>query len=172
MPRVLLKKVLPSHTRIKEQKILKIFGPLLYKKEIWSISRRKVLSGVFIGVFVAFIPMPFQMVLVTFLAILLSVNLPVGLALIWISNPITMPFIYYFQYELGNVILNNKNAINFTMESMSENLADIALSLYLGAFFVCISASIITVFILNLVWIQRVKKRRIKLRSIKTISKN
>ena len=41
---------------------------------IWSLSRKKILGGVFIGMLVAFIPMPFQMVLVACLAILFNVN--------------------------------------------------------------------------------------------------
>ena len=170
MPRAVLKKIMPSHQTIQKQKILKIFGSLLYKKDIWSLSRKKVLSGVFIGIFVAFIPMPFQIVLVAFLAIYFKVNLPIGLALIWISNPITMPFIYYFQYELGNILLNKTQNIEFTMQSMTQNLDQIAMSLYFGAFFVCIITSIITVFILNLLWIKRVKKRRMQSQLL--ISKN
>ena len=162
MPRAVLKKIMPSHQTIQKQKILKIFGSLLYKKEIWSLSRKKVLSGVFIGIFVAFIPMPLQMVLVAFLAIFFSVNLPIGLLLIWISNPITMPFIYYFQYELGNLLLNKTQTIEFTMQSMAENLDQIALSLYFGAFVVSLVCSILCVFILNLIWINRIKYKRSK----------
>ena len=160
MPRKTLKKILPNHQKIKDNKMLKIFGSLLQKKEIWSLSRKKVLAGVFIGMFIAFIPMPFQMLLVTLLAIILNVNLPIPLALIWISNPITMPFIYYFEYELGNILLNNQNAIEFSLDTMHENLSQIASSLYVGAFVVCCFVSILSVVVLNFLWINKVKKQR------------
>ncbi len=160
MPRKTLKKILPSHKKIKENKMLKIFGSLLHKKEIWSLSRKKVLAGVFIGMFVAFIPMPFQMLLVAVIAIILNVNLPIPLALIWISNPFTMPFIYYFEYELGNILLNNQNAIEFSFDTMQENLSQIASSLYVGAFVLCSVASILSVVVLNFLWIKKVKKQR------------
>ena len=160
MPTKTLKKILPNHQKIKDNKMLKIFGSLLQKKEIWSLSRKKVLAGVFIGMFIAFIPMPFQMLLVTLLAIILNVNLPIPLVLIWISNPITMPFIYYFEYELGNILLNNQNAIEFSLDTMHENLSQIASSLYVGAFVVCCFVSILSVVVLNFLWINKVKKQR------------
>lgn len=160
MPRAKLRKILPTHEKIKEFKILKIFGNLLNKREIWSLSRKKILGGVFIGMLVAFIPMPFQMLLVAFLAILFKVNFPVTLPLVWITNPLTMPFIYYFEYELGNFILNVKNPIEFSFETMNDNISDIALSLYTGTAVISIVAAFTSVFILNLIWIKDVKKRR------------
>jgi uncharacterized protein (DUF2062 family) len=160
MPRAKLRKILPTHQKIKDQKILKIFGKLLYKKEIWSLSRRKVLGGVFIGVFIAFIPMPFQMLLVALLAIIFNVNLPITILLVWISNPLTMPFIYYFEYELGNIVLNVKDPIKFSFETMNENISEIALSLYVGTAIVSTVLAFLSVFILNILWVKEVKGKR------------
>lgn len=162
MPRKKLKKFLPTHEKIKDQKILKIFGKLIYKREIWSLSRKKILGGVFIGMFVAFIPMPMQMVLVAFLAILLNVNLPVGIVLVWITNPVTMPFIYYVEYELGNFILNIKNPTEFSFEKMDENISEIALSLYTGTLMLSVVFSVLSVLLLNWFWIYSVRKERKK----------
>jgi uncharacterized protein (DUF2062 family) len=160
VPRAKLRKILPTHEKIREFKILKIFGKLLNKREIWSLSRKKILGGVFIGMLVAFIPMPFQMVLVACLAILFKVNFPITLPLVWITNPLTMPFIYYFEYELGNFILNIKDPIEFSFETMNDNIGDIALSLYTGTAVVSIVAAFASVFILNLLWIKEVKSKR------------
>ena len=160
MPRAKLRKVLPTHEKIKELKILKVFGTLLHKREIWSLSRKKILGGVFIGVFVAFIPMPFQMLLVAFLAILFKVNFPITLPLVWLSNPLTMPFIYYFEYELGNIILSIKDPIEFSFETMNENISDIALSLYVGTAVVSTVSAFASVFILNILWIKTVRDKR------------
>jgi uncharacterized protein (DUF2062 family) len=160
MPRAKLRKILPTHQKIKDQKILKIFGKLLYKKEIWSLSRRKVLGGVFIGVFIAFIPMPFQMLLVALLAIIFNVNLPITILLVWISNPLTMPFIYYFEYELGNIVLNVKDPVKFSFETMNENISEIALSLYVGTAIVSTVLAFLSVFILNILWVKEVKDKR------------
>ncbi len=160
MPRARLRKLLPTHEKIKDQKLLKIFGKLLYKREIWSLSRRKILGGVFIGIFIAFIPMPFQMPVVALLAIIFNVNLPVTILLVWISNPLTMPFIYYFEYELGNFVLNVKDPIKFSFETMNENINEIALSLYVGTAITSTVLAFLSVFILNLLWIKDVRNKR------------
>lgn len=160
MPRARLRKLLPTHEKIKDQKILKIFGKLLHKREIWSSSRRKILGGVFIGVFIAFIPMPFQMPVVALLAIIFNVNLPVTILLVWISNPLTMPFIYYFEYELGNFVLNVEDPIKFSFETMNENINEIALSLYVGTAITSTVLAFLSVFILNLLWIKDVRNKR------------
>ena len=162
MPKKKLKKILPTHEKIKKQKALKIFGQLLHKREIWSLSRKKVLAGVFIGVFVCFIPMPLQMLLASLLAIVLNANLPISFALIFISNPITMPFMYYVAYEFGNILLNKSHTIEFSFESMSENFNAIALSLYTGSFVLGTICALLSVVFINFLWIKTVKKKRQK----------
>lgn len=160
MPRKKLKKILPSHNKIKEQKALKIFGNFLHKREIWSLSRKKVVAGVFIGVFVSFIPMPLQMVLSSLLAILFNANLPISFALIFISNPLTMPFLYYIAYEVGLVILNKPHVVEFNINSMYDNFELIAAALYTGSFLIGIICSLLAAFIVNSFWIYSVRKNR------------
>jgi len=160
LPRKHLKRVLPTHEKIKAQKFLKIFGNFLYKKEIWSLSRKKVVTGVLIGVFVACLPMPFQMVPACLFAIILNANLPISFLLIFISNPITMPAIFYFEYEIGNLILKPENIIEFNFDSMYDNFDQIAISLWTGAIVVGVFASIISAIVVNFLWIYTVRKNR------------
>ncbi len=165
MSRKKLKKILPTHEKIKEQKFLKIFGIFLHKTEIWSLSRKKVVTGVLIGIFVAALPMPFQMVLAAFLAIIFNANLPISFALIFISNPFTMPPLFYFEYKLGNFILNLENPIEFNFNSMYENFDQIALSLWTGAIVLGVFSSIICAITINFLWIYNVRKDRRKKQS-------
>ena len=162
MPRKQLKKILPSHEKIKKQKFLKIFGKFLNKKEIWSLSRKKVVVGVLIGIFVACLPMPFQMIPACLLAIILNANLPISFLLIFVSNPITMPPLFYFEYELGNLILKPETIIEFNFDSMYENFDQIAFSLWTGAIVLGIFASIICAITVNFLWIYSVRKSRRK----------
>lgn len=160
MPRKKLKKVLPTHDKIKEQKILKIFGKFLNNKKIWSLSRKRVVLGVLIGIFVAALPMPMQMILATSLAIILNANLPISFALIFVSNPITMPPIFYFEYKLGNLILKPENPIQFNFDSMYENFDQIAISLWSGAVVLGVFASVVSAIFVNFLWIRSVRKNR------------
>ena len=172
MPRKKLKKILPTHEKIKEQKFLKIFGKFLYKREIWSLSRKRVVLGVLIGIFVACLPMPLQMVLACFLAIVLNANLPISFILIFISNPLTMPPIFYFEYIIGNLFLKPKNIVEFNFDSMYDNFDQIALSLWTGAIIIGIFSSVICAILVNFFWIYTVKKdRKDRKDSIKTYKK-
>ena len=160
VPKKKLKKILPTHDKIKEQKVLKIFGAFLNKREIWSLSRKKVLAGIFIGMFVCFIPMPLQMILVSLLAIIFNANLPISFALIFISNPLTMPFMYYVAYEFGNTLLNRSHTIEFNFNSMKENFDAIALSLYTGSLVLGLVFALASVIIVNFLWVSTVRKNR------------
>ncbi|RXK01262.1 ATP-binding protein [Arcobacter sp. CECT 8986] len=171
MPRKKLKKILPTHEKIQKQKFLKIFGKLLYKKQIWSLSRRKVALGVFIGIFVACIPMPLQMLLATFLAIVFNANFPISFALIFVSNPVTMPPLFYFEYEIGNFIFQTKNPVTFSFKSMYDNMDQIALSLYTGAIVLGVVSALICMYFTNFYWIKSVRKTRNQ-RSIENLMKS
>lgn len=160
MPKKKLKKILPTHEKIKEQKFLKIFGSFLHKREIWSLSRKRVVAGVLIGIFVAALPMPLQMVLAVFLAIILNANLPISFVLIFISNPLTMPPLFYFEYQIGKLLIKPENPIEFNFDSMTENFGDIAVCLWSGAIIVGIFSSIICAIVVNFLWIYTVKKKR------------
>jgi len=160
LPRKKLKKFLPTHEKIKEQKILKIFGSFLNKSEIWSLSRKKVVFGVFIGIFVACLPMPLQMVLASFLAIFFNANLPISFILIFISNPLTMPPLFYFEYQIGKLIIQPENPIEFDFDSMYDNFGNIALSLWSGALVVGIFSAVTCTILVNFFWIYTVKKDR------------
>lgn len=162
MPRRQLKKFLPTHEKIKKQKYLKIFGNFLNKREIWSLNRKKVVVGVLIGIFVSFLPMPFQMVLSAFLAIIFSANLAISVVLVFISNPITMPPLFYLEYELGNLILKPEVIIEFNFDSMYDNFDQIAISLWTGALVLGVFSSVICAIVVNFLWIYTVRKNRKK----------
>lgn len=112
------------------------------------------------GVFVSCLPMPLQMVLVTFLAILFNVNLPISFALLFINNPITIPFIFYIEYEIGAYILNATNNISFNFESMYENLGDIAIYLYLGSIVLGLALAFVCTVVTNILWVYYVREKR------------
>ncbi|SJL82877.1 DUF2062 domain-containing protein [Vibrio palustris] len=105
MPRKLIKRLMPNHEVIKRQKALKIFGNLLYNPNLWCLNRRSAAGAFAVGLFMAFIPLPSQMIMAAGLAVMFGVNLPLSIALVWITNPITMPVIFYFTYKLGALVM-------------------------------------------------------------------
>lgn len=103
MPRNFLKNFF-SNKRIKEEKTFSIFGDLIHDQNLWHMRRRSVAGACGIGLFCAFIPLPFQMLIAAGFAIILRCNLPISVALVWITNPITMPPLFYLAYKVGAAI--------------------------------------------------------------------
>lgn len=101
-----IRKYLPSPEAIRRQKALNVVRHLLLEPELWHLHRRSVGGAVFIGLFCAFLPLPIgQMVVAALLAVLGRCNLPIAVALVWVTNPLTFGPIFYFAYKLGAWLL-------------------------------------------------------------------
>lgn len=103
---------LPSLQKLKRNKSLRRIKHLLDQQELFHFKRHNVAGGIAIGLFVNFIPLPFQMFWAALLAVFFSVNLPIAVALTWINNPFTAIAINYFMYEVGAMILSQPSQIN------------------------------------------------------------
>ncbi len=97
---------MPDVHKIRAHKHLRFFGRLLHDPNLWHLNRRSAAGAFAIGLFMAFVPMPFQMIPAAALAIVFRVNLPISVTLVWITNPVTMPPLFYFCYKVGAWILN------------------------------------------------------------------
>lgn len=105
MPKKFIKRFLPDHQSIKEQKALRMFGTVLHDPNLWHLNRKSASGAFGIGLFFAWWPVPFQMWLSAALSIPLRVNLPLSVATVWITNPFTMPPMFYFAYLVGTWIM-------------------------------------------------------------------
>ncbi|MFO6424766.1 DUF2062 domain-containing protein [Motilimonas sp. KMU-193] len=101
MPKKLIKRYTPNPETLKNHKHLKIFGDLLHDANLWHLNRRSAAGAFAVGLFMCWVPLPSQMIMAAGLAILFRVNLPLSVALVWISNPLTMPPMFYFAYLVG-----------------------------------------------------------------------
>jgi uncharacterized protein (DUF2062 family) len=101
-----LQRFKPDTEKLRAHKSLQMLGPALHDANLWHFNRRSARNAVAVGLFCAFLPIPFQMLVAAFLAISFHAYLPLSIALVWISNPLTMPVIFYLCYVLGNALLN------------------------------------------------------------------
>jgi hypothetical protein len=102
------------------------------------------------------------MLLAAVLAMLFTVNLPLSVALVWISNPLTMPPLFYGAYRLGAFILQEKVVeFNFQLSFswLEQILETIAPALLLGSFILGISSAFIGYFLFRAFWRFTVAKR-------------
>ena len=101
MPRKIFKRWSPDPHKIRSTPALKFLGVLLHDPNLFHLNRHSVSVAFFVGLFIAFLPIPGQIPLAAIGAFLFRCNLPIAVALVWISNPLTFPFIFYGTYKLG-----------------------------------------------------------------------
>jgi len=160
MPKRILKRVFPSPDKIKEIKALHFLGDVLHEPNLWHINRHSVSKAFLVGIFWCFIPMPFQMIAAAFVAIWFNANLPISVALVWISNPLTMPPMFYFNYLVGAFILNRPSVdyeFQLSWQWLSDKLVDVGIPLYVGSLVCAIVFSIVCYGLVQFLWKKKVR---------------
>jgi uncharacterized protein (DUF2062 family) len=96
-------------------------------------------------------------------------NLPISIGLVWISNPITIPPIFYFTYKVGTVILDTpirEFEIELSVDWALTELSAIWQPLLLGSLICAIIFSALGFIGIRLFWrfhvISNWNKRRAK----------
>ena len=165
---------MPDHQSIKDNKYLKIFGNLLHNPHLWHMNRHSVAKAFAIGLFFAFIPVPFQMILAAGVAILMHANLPLSIALVWLTNPLTMPAIFYACYIVGTWILGRPER-HFIFEAnwqwVVDSISTIGPSFLLGCGVLAALFSIIGYVGIQALWRFSVVKAWQKRRERKSLGK-
>lgn len=105
MPKAQLKAWLPKPEELKQNKVLRPFAPFLADPRLWQMNRGSLTRAVYIGVMCAFFPLPGQMPLALIGALLFRANVPMSVALTWLTNPLTAIPVYWFAYCIGAVLL-------------------------------------------------------------------
>ncbi|MGE5154594.1 MAG: DUF2062 domain-containing protein [Bdellovibrio bacteriovorus] len=113
-----LRRNLPSSKSIRENRNLSVFGKLLHDPNLWHLNRRSAAGAFGVGLFMMYMPPIGQMFMAAAAAIVLRVNLPISVALVWITNPLTIPPMFYFAYLVGCAILGAP-AVEFSLEFWS-----------------------------------------------------
>ncbi|PAJ75405.1 flagellar biosynthesis protein FlhF [Pseudoalteromonas sp. NBT06-2] len=168
MAKKIIQRFLPDHDKIKNNKSLKIFGSLLHDANLWHLNRRSARGAFAIGLFFAFIPVPFQMLLAAALAIPFRVNLPLSIALVWITNPLTMTPIFYGSYLVGATVLGQHGQdFSFapTVQWLIDSLSTIGPAFILGSLICASVAALIGYFGIDVLWqtsVRRAWKKRHK----------
>lgn len=127
--------------------------------EYLSANRKMVSRAVLIGLFIAFIPMPMQMLAVIAVIPFARFNVPIALSMCWLSNPFTMPAMYYVEYLTGSFILGMETTpVEMTLEWFSDNIGNIFIPLYVGTAFYSIFGSALAYYLVNHLWRSSVQK--------------
>ena len=147
---------MPDPKKLYQIKGFKRFAHWFDDPNLWHLNRLSVAKATFIGMFWMAMPMPWQMVTAALSAILLRANLPLSVALVWISNPITMGPIFFFNYQIGSLILGESVRENLTFELslhwLSHTFVAIWQPLMLGSLVVGLALASISYLLVLIAW--------------------
>lgn len=149
-----IKKYLPSRTEVQESKHLSFLAEHMHDPNLWHFNRRSVARATAIGLFCAFMPMPFEMIPAAIGAVIWRANLPLSIAWVWISNPLTWVPLYTPAYLLGAWLMNQPAV---PLEELTwEVVGWHVVALWLGCLLVGTVVSVSGYFIVNAIWRSRV----------------
>lgn len=167
MPRKFFKRHLPSPALISRQRSLGMFGSRLSSPELWHLNRTSVSTAFGVGLFLAFLPVPGQMILAALAALWLRCNLPLSVMLVWISNPLTVGPLFFSAYKVGTWVLGVPEEVtrfSLSWEWLVARADQIWLPLTTGALICGALAAALGFVTIQLIWrwhvVQRWERRR------------
>ncbi|MDG0970207.1 MAG: DUF2062 domain-containing protein [Porticoccaceae bacterium] len=136
MPRKTVRRFLPDIKGLLERPSLRWMRSLPQDPNLLHLNRQSVSLAVFVGIFCAFIPLPIQSLLVIAMCFSFGANLPLAMLIIWMSNPITIPPMFFLTYKLGSSILGTELgefAVTLNWQWFSQLGSEVLLPLFVGS---------------------------------------
>ena len=178
MPKKTLKYITPSVERMRQIRSLSVLGDWIYAGNLWHINRYSASMAFFVGLFVAFMPIPGQMVVAAALAVLVRCNLPLSVGLVWITNPVTLPAVFFLAYKLGAMIIGvplQPLKFELSFHWLAHRLEDVWQPFLLGCLLCGLFFGSLGYFVINILWRLRVarmlrERRRRRRRAAKVLA--
>ncbi|MAZ44832.1 MAG: flagellar biosynthesis protein FlhF [Legionellales bacterium] len=155
MSRRLIKRIFPNTAKIRGHQSLKMFGGIINSPNLWHLNRYSVAKAFSVGLAWAWVPIPFQMLCSAACAILFRANLAISVILVWITNPLTMPILYYFSYRVGLFILGEtpgKFSFELSWEWLVTGMLAIWKPFLLGCFVCGVISSVFGYIFIQALW--------------------
>lgn len=162
MPRKTLKMLMPTPARLRASGSLSMLGDWVYEGNLWHINRYSASMAFFVGLFLAFAPLPGQMVLAALAAVALRCNLPLSVGLVWITNPLTAPAIFYLAYQVGALLIDvpvRELQFSFSIDWLQDRLEVVWRPLLLGCLLCGLFFGSMGYFLVNVLWRVRVRRQ-------------
>ena len=154
------KRFLPDRKTLQNHKIFRLFGAFIHDADLWHMNRHSVSEAVLWGFLCCFLPIPFQMAPCLLLCIWRRCNIPIAIALVWISNPITMAPMMYFAFEVGAWITGQSidlSTYDVSWAWIASRLAEIWMPLIVGCLTCGLTLGVLGFVAVQLYWGMRTK---------------
>jgi uncharacterized protein (DUF2062 family) len=170
MPKKFLKRFMPANDKFMQSRSMQFINNRVLNASVWHLTRRSASRAALIGLFFAFVPLPMQMVLAAIGCIYARANLPLAIAFVWLTNPLTTAPVFYATYKIGAEImgipaLEFNPAGDINLGALGELLDLIWRPVLLGSVLVGLASGAIGYTLIDLLWrwktVQRWRKRRV-----------
>jgi uncharacterized protein len=168
-------KRIPTREELLESRMLRPFAHHLRSPLIWRFNRRGVARGAALGLFSGFAIPVAQTPFAALFAVAARANLPVAALSTFVTNPFSVPFIYYFAYLVGKAALQLKDDANITLgsdaglfEGIVRWLVTAAGPTYLGLLIFAGISAFLGFFAVHIgwrLWVSQRRKRRLRHRA-------
>lgn len=170
-----LKRITPQRRTLEKIWCLKPFATVVVDRGCWAFRRTRVIRGFSLGLLVAFVPptpfLPLHLTLCALFGMLFRVNIPVMVATVFVSNPLT-----WFPQIAGSIWVGAKlmglNLVpvlhGLSHRDLRAQLHQLWQPLLLGALVLGLCAAALGYILAHLAWRARVTylvHRRRRLRS-------
>jgi uncharacterized protein (DUF2062 family) len=107
----------PSREALAQNRFLKPVAHRVLAPELWRFTRRSVPRGVALGLFVGilFLLPGAQIAGSALLALPLRANVPIAVAMTFLTNPVTTPFVIAISYYVGRVLFGRSGDMSEVM---------------------------------------------------------
>ena len=158
-----LKKYLPSHEAIHNNRWLRPFRNSLLHPRLWHLNRHSAAGAVAVGMFCGLIPGPLQMLGAAACALVFRVNLPLAMFVTLYTNPFTIVPLYLLAYQIGRLATGDHSgfvdppAFDMTRfvawtEAMQQWMLGVGKPLGIGLVLLAITLAVAGYFLTKAVW--------------------
>lgn len=158
-----LRAMAPSRAQLEATPGLRRLAPHLSHPKLWVWSRRGVAMGLALGLFIGLLIPVAQFLFAAVAAMCLRANIAVAAVGTLVSNPLTVPPIYYAAYHLGAWATGTSAAEGMSLAdpwSLVEHFGTIGLPLFTGLTITASVAAVAGYLLISQVWIRRVNAKR------------
>lgn len=155
MPRKIIRRLLPHPQFVRGHRSLRFLGERLHDPNLWHLSRHSVAGAIGLGLFVAFLPVPLQMGIAAAGAVFFRVNLPIAAVSVWLTNPVTIPPLFYFAYRVGAALTGVQPHAwsgNFSAGDLMRTVEEIWIPLLVGSLVTGTLAAMLGFALVRVVW--------------------
>lgn len=91
--------------KLRNRPVMRWFARHFLDKRVWRPTQHTLSGGMAVGMFVTLQLLPIQTPAAVLLSAIFRVNIPIAIALCWLSNPFTFVFIGGLEYAIGKWFL-------------------------------------------------------------------